>query len=457
MNNDNTALQPNDAHVPTQLSDAGNARIFAALNAASVRYSFASRKWLIWDGTRWVPDKTGEIFRIAKQTLNKLWKAAAKITDDDRRARMIRHALRSQAVSRITAMITLAQSEPGIPVIDSGLDSDSWLLNVGNGTLNLKTGELLPQRREDLITKILPVAYDPTAICPAWDAFLDCIMAGDQQRIRFLQKAIGYSLTGSVSEQVIFILYGSGANGKSTLIAVIHLLLGDYGLSTPTETLLVKSGSGIPSDVARLNGARFVSAVESEHGRKLAEALVKQLTGGDKITARHLYGEWFDFDPTFKLFLAVNHKPVIRGSDHAIWRRIRLVPFTVTIPPEKRDKDLINKLKAELPGILRWAVEGCMLWQSEGLEPPDSVKAATGDYQSEMDVIGDFIAECCDVVPDAKTPFKDLFFKYSLWSSKDGNDSLDQNDFARALAERGFTSGKNKALGRYRSGIRLKA
>jgi len=189
MNNGNTALQPNDPHVPTQLSDAGNARIFAAVNIENVRY------WLIWDGTRWIPDKTGEIFRIAKQTLNKLWNAAAKIPDDDRRARMVRHALRSQAVSRITAMITLAQSEPGIPVIDSDLDSNLWLLNVENGTLDLKTGDLLPHRREDLITKILPVAYDPAATCPAWDAFLNCVMAEDKNQIRFIQKAIGYSLT----------------------------------------------------------------------------------------------------------------------------------------------------------------------------------------------------------------------------------------------------------------------
>jgi putative DNA primase/helicase len=288
MSNANAASQPNDAHIPAQLTDAGNARIFAALNADTIRYSYTSRKWLIWTESRWVKDDTGEICRIAKNTLNKLWDHASAIPDDLRRRLIMRHALRSQGASRITAMITLAQSEPGIPVIDRDLDSDSWLLNVGNGTLDLKTGELLPHRREDLITKILPVAYEPAATCPSWGAFLDCVMAGDQQQIRFLQKAIGYSLTGSVSEQVIFILCGPGANGKSTLIAVIHLLLGDYGLSTPTETLLVKSGNGIPSDVARLKGARFVSAVESEHGRKLAEALVKQLTGGDKITARHL-------------------------------------------------------------------------------------------------------------------------------------------------------------------------
>jgi putative DNA primase/helicase len=438
------------------LTDTGNARIFAHRHGQDVRFCHDSKKWLVWDGQRWVTDRTGEINRRAKETAIHMMHSATRLKDVDRQSSLVKHALKSQYESRIRAMIALAQSEPGISVTEANLDSNQWLLNVQNGTLNLKTGQLGQHRREDLITNLAPVAYDKEALCPVWDRFLADIMGGDNDLIRFLQKAIGYSLTGSTREQVFFTLFGAGANGKSTLIAVIHLLLGDYGLSTPTETLLVKSGNGIPSDVARLKGARFVSAVESEHGRKLAEALVKQLTGGDKITARHLYGEWFDFDPTFKLFLAVNHKPVIRGSDHAIWRRIRLVPFTVTIPPEKRDKDLINKLKAESPGILRWAVEGCMLWQSEGLEPPDSVKTATGDYQSEMDVIGDFVAECCDVVPDAKTPFKDLFFKYSLWSSKSSDDSLDQKDFARALTERGFTPGKNNQLGRYRLGIRLK-
>jgi len=452
----NLVPQTKAARSSIHLTDTGNGKIFAHRHGQDVRFCHDSKKWLMWDGRRWVPDRTGEINRRAKETAIHMMHSATRLKDVDRQHSLVKHALKSQYESRIRAMIALAQSEPGISVTEADLDSDQWLLNVQNGTLNLKTGQLGQHRREALLTNLAPVEYDKKALCPVWDSFLTDIMGGDNNLIRFVQKAIGYSLTGSTREQVFFILYGPGANGKSTFIAAIHLLLGDYALSTPTETLLVKSGSGIPSDVARLKGARFVSAVESEHGRKLAEALVKQLTGGDKITARHLYGEWFDFDPTFKLFLAVNHKPVIKGSDYAIWRRIRLVPFTVTIPPEKRDKDLINKLKAELPGILRWAVEGCMLWQREGLESPDSVKAATGDYQSEMDVIGDFIAECCDVVPDAKTPFKDLFFKYTLWSSKDGDDCLDQKEFARGLAERSFTSGKNKALGRYRSGIRLK-
>jgi len=352
-------------------------------------------------------------------------------------------------------MVNLAQSEPGIAITESNLDTDPWLLNVSNGTIDLKTGTLRTHSRDDLITKLVPVPYKPTATCPAWDAFLNEVMGADQDKIRFLQKSIGYSLTGVTHEQVLFMFHGSGANGKSTFINIVHRLLGDYALTTPTDTLLVKRGGGIPNDVARLKGVRFVSAVETEIGRRLAETLVKQLTGGDRISARFLYGEYFDFDPTFKIFLAVNHKPLISGGDNAIWRRIRLVPFDVTIPPEKRDPNLNRKLESELSGILRWAVEGCLLWQKEGLQPPASVEAATGAYRSEMDVVGDFIDDCCEVVLGAKTSFGDLYGRYGSWSFKNGHEQLDRKEFAQCLDNRGFVAARNKALGRYRIGIRL--
>jgi putative DNA primase/helicase len=352
-------------------------------------------------------------------------------------------------------MIELAQSESGIPVVISDFDSDPWLLNVLNGTLELKTSKLRTHRREDLITRIVPVGFDSEARCPRWDSFLDEIMAGDRDMIKYLQKVIGYSLTGSNQEQVIFILYGSGANGKSTFVATIHRLLESYAKKTPTETLLVKNTSGISNDIARLNGARFVSADEAEHGRHLAESLVKQLTGGDKISARYLYSEFFDFDPTFKLFLDVNHKPIIRGSEHAIWRRIHLIPFNV-FTADKRDKDLLAKLQSELPGILRWAVEGCSRWQTDGLEPPQAVKSASTDYRSEMDVVGDFLREHCEVDANAKTPFKDLFDAYAKWTQRNEDGYPDSQEFARALSDRGFPPKRNNTLGRYRTGLRLK-
>jgi putative DNA primase/helicase len=420
------------------LTDSGNAKILVSVHGRDIRYCYDSAKWLVWDGKRWMEDGNGEIHRRAKDTAIKMLEHAAKVKNDDRRKAIVKHALRTQSERGLKAMIAVAQSEPGIFVQVDELDSDAWLLNTQNGTLDLKTGKLRAHKREDLITKIIPVRYDPKATCPIWNAFLKRIMDGNQDLIRFLQKAVGYSLTASASEQVMFIFLGGGANGKSTFIKVILSLLGDYALQTPTETLVVKKGNGIPNDVARLKGARFVAAVEAENGKQLAEVLVKQLTGEDKITARFLYREFFQFEPTFKLFLAANHKPTIKGTEHAIWRRIKPVPFNVTIPAEERDKQLGEKLRKELPGILRWAVEGCLLWQKEGLGDPESVIEATNEYKSEMDVIGDFIAESCEVAPEAKTPSNDLYRRYINWCLERGEAYLKHKEFGQELTARGF-------------------
>jgi putative DNA primase/helicase len=433
-------------------TDFGNAELFAKLYGNDIRYCYESRKWLVWDGKRWCEDNTGEIYRKGKLCIKRILRSALNTGDDE----LIKHSIKSQNAYRLRAMVELTQSEPGLQVAQSALDPDPWLLNVQNGTLDLRTAEFSEHKREDFITKIMPTKYDPQASCPAWNAFLEQVMPDNQAQIKFLQKAIGYSLTGITKEQVLFIFYGTGANGKSTFVNVIHSLLGDYAMNTPTETLLVKRAGGIPNDVARLRGARFVSANEAEHGKYLAEALVKQLTGGDKITARFLYGEYFDFDMTCKLFLIVNHKPNIKGTDHAIWRRIHLIPFIVTIPQEKRDPGLTEKLKSELPGILNWALEGCKIWLQEGLEPPETVKSATKDYRVEMDLIGEFVAECCIEDMNAKTPFGALYERYKTWCAERNVDSLNPFSFATCLDERGFQPGKNKALGRFRYGIRLR-
>ena len=279
------------------------------------------------------------------------------------------------------------------------LDTDPWLLNVENGTLDLRTGQLHRHRPDDLITKVAPVHYDPEAVCPTWDMFLKRIMAGDEALVHYLQKIFGYSLTGVAREQCIFLAYGGGANGKSTAITAVTSVIGAYAQHTPTETLLVKRNDGIPNDVARLHGARLVTAAEAECHRRLAEALVKQLTGGDKIAARFLHGEWFEFTPGFKVVLAVNHKPAIQGTDHAIWRRIRLIPFTVTIPAKEQNKTLSEKLHAGNAGILRWAVDGCLAWQQDGLDPPSAVSEATAAYRDEMDTVGAFSRNAASVIP----------------------------------------------------------
>jgi putative DNA primase/helicase len=451
-----TSVEPKNSTPIKYLTDLNVASFLVKLHGKDIRYLHPAGRWLVWDGKRWGEDSTGEIVRRAKHTTLIIREIVKTIQDDDERARLLKRTLVIQGEPRIKAMINLAQSEQGIPVTADKLDSNPWLLNVQNGTIDLKTAELRPHKQENLITKLTDVPYNRNAACPVWEGFIQHIMNNDADLIRFLQKFVGYSLTGNTAEQVMFMLYGNGANGKSTFIATLLSLVGDYGLQTPTETLLNRRENAMSNDIARLRGARFVSAVESEHGRKLAEVQVKQLTGGDVITARFLYHEFFQFIPEFKLVLAMNNKPTIEGADHGIWRRIRVIPFTVTIPPEEQDKNLGEKLKKELPGILRWAVEGALLWQKEGLQAPESVKAITETYRSEMDVLDDFIKERCDISdPTAETPFKELYFSYQDWCIPEDEEPISKKEFAQRLTERGFNHGRN-SFGRFRLGIRLK-
>jgi len=432
------------ARVNESLTDLENARRFAEAHGKDLRYVSKSHRWIVWDGKRWRPDDTGEVQRRAKATVRALYGVACGISDPDKRAKARKYALAAQHAGRIAGMIELARSEPTIPVTPEALDTDPWLLNVENGTFDLRAGQLREHRREDLITKIAPVQYDPAAKCPTWEAFLRRVMADDAGLIRYMQKAVGYALTGDVREQCLFIAHGTGANGKTTTFTTVAAVIGGYAAHTPTETLLVKRSDTIPNDVARLHGMRFVTAAEAECHRRLAEALVKQMTGGDKMAARFLHGEWFEFTPTFKLFLAVNHKPIVQGTDHAIWRRIRLIPFTVTIPESEQDKTLPEKLRAESAGILRWAVEGCLLWQREGLEPPRAVTEATADYRDEMDTVGAFIDECCVRDPKAETPTPRLYDAYSLWCAANEEKAMSKADFGARLAEKEFTPGRTK-------------
>lgn len=348
-----------------KLSELGNAERLVARHGKDIRYCHEWNKWLIWTGTHWQIDLTGEVERRAKETIRAIYSEVAETEDEEKRAALAKHAAKSETNRAISAMVELAKSEPGIPVLSDQLDSDIWLLNCKNGTLDLRTGELRPHNRKDYITRIIPTEYNPYADFEEWAKFLHRIMNDNAELISFLQRAVGYSLTGSTREQCLFMLYGCGANGKTTFLEAISDVLAGYAQRTPTDTLLAKDTSGISNDIARLKGARFVVASEVEEGKRMAESLVKQMTGGEKMTARFMRAEYFEFMPHFKLWVGTNHKPVIRGTDQAIWRRIKLIPFNVTIPPEERDKNLLNKLRREMPGILNWAVMGCMDWQKK--------------------------------------------------------------------------------------------
>ena len=449
------SLNGHGAHQPPRfnLTDLGNAARLVHRHGRNLRYCWLWRKWLVWDGQRWVKDDSGEVYRLAKHTVATIYQQAAAAPDDETRKALAKHAMRSEAGTRIKEMVDLARSD--VPVMPGELDASPDLLNTESGTIDLRTGELREHRREDLITKIAPVDYDPEAVAPAWEAFLERVLPGEELRA-FVQRAVGYSATGDTSEQCMFINHGGGANGKSTFQEALSAALGDYAMRTPTEMLLARRSDGVPNDVARLKGARFVSASETEEGRRLAESRIKDLTGQDTITARFMKAEWFDFAPTHKLWLSTNHKPEIRGTDAAIWRRIRLVPWAVTIPPAEQDKKLPIALRHELAGILAWVVRGCLQWRREGLQAPDEVRKATGEYRAEMDVLAGFLVECCELDTGHWEYAKDLYECYKRWCDENGERPEPQRKFGGRLGERGFQRdrGGSRGAGIWR-GVRL--
>jgi len=422
------------------LTDLGNAERFVAQHGENIRYCYLWGKWLGWTGTRWGRDDAGLVHRLAKKTVRSMYREASDAEDEERRKAIAKHASRSEGADKIKAMLELARSE--VPVAPDELDSDPWLLNASNGTVDLRTGAMREHRREDLITKLAPVEYEPNATAPTWEAFLERVLPSEELRT-FVQRAAGYSATGDTSEQVMLINHGAGNNGKSTFQEALAAALGDYSMRAPTEMLMAKRAGGVPNDVARLKGARFVAASETEEGRRLAESLVKDLTGQDTISARFMRAEWFDFRPTHKLWLSTNHKPEIRGTDNAIWRRLRLVPWTVAIPPAERDRKLAEKLRNELPGILGWVTRGCIDWRREGLQAPAEVRKATAGYRSEMDVLGDFLADRCFRGERLQVGKDELYKAYQMWSEAAGERMETKRKFGMLLKERGIEDGRN--------------
>lgn len=435
-------------------TDLGNAMRLVRLHGRDIRYCHAWRKWLIWDSRRWKIDDRGRIKRKAKDTVFKIYRELEKCSDKKSRQRLFSHAIKSESDMRIRAMLSLAESELGISVIPDELDKNPWVLNCENGTLDLRTGILNAHNKDDLITKICPVSYKEDVECPKWLKFLNTILDQNQDLIGFIQRAVGYSLTGITREQCLFFLYGIGANGKSTFLEVILALLNDYARRSDFATFLVKYSDSIRNDIARLKGARFVSAIETSEGKRLAEGIVKQLTGQDRVAARFLRQEHFEFLPEFKIWLAANHKPTIIGTDYAIWRRMKVIPFTVTIPEKLQNPNLANELKEELPGILTWAVEGCLTWQEIKLKEPKEVKSATAKYKADMDIIGDFLKDFCTISGDSEIAKGDLYKKYAKWCEETGEKKMSNKKFGMCLLERGFEE-RREGKKRYWVGIEL--
>jgi putative DNA primase/helicase len=441
------------------LTEMGNAERLVYRNGRNLKYCIEFEEWLLWNGSTWIEDKKKQIERIAIKTFREIFTDASTEEDMERRTQLVKWAQSSEKSS--TFLNSIARAEAMLPISQEELNKDGYLLNCSNGVVDLKTGELMPHNRDFLMTKNTHIEYQSHSDCPTWIGFLESIMKDDegnikQDLIEFLQKAIGYTLTGDTSEQVAFFLWGTGRNGKSTFINIVKEILGDYGKQTNSDTFTSKmNDNGINNDVARLHGARFVSAVESEDGQKLSESLIKQLTGGEPITARFLRKEFFEFIPEFKIFFTTNHKPIVKGDDEGIWRRIRLIPFTHTIPKENVDKQLPEKLRKELPGILKWAVDGCIKWQQEGLGEPEEIKAATDEYKEEMDLLSNFLDECCVSIPDAKVAVNDIHKVYMKWAEENGEYPMKQRAFSSRLQLRGFSKRKSTGNRTFFFGIGL--
>lgn len=448
---------------PTPYGDLYNAEQFARFYGNDFRYCERLGGWFWWCRTHWRLCEQGEVEQHARKALRQLGHEAADRNDGE----LLQHVGKSlKRHSHLTNMLADARSLAVFQADHDAFDVDPWLLNCANGTLDLRSGLLHVHQREEMLTRCLAIPYEADAACPRWQVFLWRIMGGSQpeaftpaaderaQRlIDFLQRAIGYSLGGDTVEDCLFLLYGSGRNGKSRFLGAIHNMLGPYAKTAQMSSFLHQEKETVRNDLADLQGVRFVSAIEISEGRHLSEGLLKQLTGSDRIKARFLFHEYFEFLPQFKLFLAFNHKPEVRGTDLAIWERIKLIPFTVTIPEEERDKHLSTHLRAELHGILAWAVQGCLAWQKDGLQVPDDVRQATEEYREEMDHVGRFIAERCLIgIGYVCTPSQ-LMNAYVLWCKNEGESPLTQNAFGRELTRRGYHLSAEK---RSREGIGIR-
>ncbi|HEY1189887.1 MAG TPA: phage/plasmid primase, P4 family [Gemmata sp.] len=448
------------------LTDLGNARRLVDKHGHDLRFSHPQSQWFAWDGTRWAHDDTGEVTRRATDTVTGMFSEAAGLASAESRTKLVQHALKSQAARAIGAMVLLARSEPSIPVRPDDLDANPWLLNCPNGTVDLRTGEVREHRRGDLITQMAPVPFDPAARCPTWEGFLAKVFpasvespdaGGHPGLIGYIQRLLGYGLTGDIREHTLPIFWGGGSNGKSTLIETVAAVFGQaYWCAAPEGMLMIRRGEAHPTELARLYRKRMVAATETEEGARLNVSLVKRLTGGDTVTARFMRQDFFEFAPTHKLIMATNDRPRIPSGGHGIWRRVALVPFNVKFwkaelgesGPEllRADGTLPGRLRAELPGILTWIVRGCLEWQRTGLNPPDEVRAATGEYRDQQNTIGQFLAEKTLTEKGAELTVKDLYSAYLVWCDGYGEQPIGKIRFNEAVSkENGWSRRKSEA------------
>jgi len=441
-------------------TDLANAERFSSQHRENVRYCFTQNSWLVWNGKVWERDAEGAVTELAKRTVRSIYDEAGKAPTKEQRSEISRHARASESRRAIVDMLTLARSERGIPIRQERLDSERWLLPLQNGTYDLKEDLFREHRREDYFTRLAPVSFDGEADCPRFLEFLQKIMSsfdqdGRDRVIAFLQKLFGICLTGDVGCQRIFILWGGGQNGKSTLINTILGVLGPFATRIDTEILLQKNYSQHPTGLTDLYGTRLAWTSETGDGRRLAEDQVKSLTGGDNIRARRMRENFFEWQPSHKLLLLTNSRPSIRGRDFAIWRRICLIPFTYKIPPEERIDNYENILLEERSGILNWCLDGLRAYRENGLSEPEEVRSAVQQYQQEEDILAPWLEERCLLGPDYHTPAAVVRESYEAHCQERAVEPIGKPTFWRLLTELGIEASKQRGS-RYRDGIGIK-
>jgi putative DNA primase/helicase len=431
----NPAAEDDDS-IPPLFTDESLALRFTQRHMHELRYVAPWGKWMIWTGKVWAIDNTKRVFDLARAICRQ---AAAECPKDSTAANIA-------SAKTVAAVERLAQADRHHAATVDQWDADPLLLNTPAGIVDLRTGKMMPHDPKAYLTKI--TAVPPTGDCPQWRRFLDRITNGDKELQAYLQRVAGYGLTGITREHAMFDGYGTGANGKGTFLNAVTGVMGDYAAVAQMETFTASFGDRHPTELAMLRGARFVTAQETEEGRRWAESRIKALTGGDPITARFMRQDFFTFTPRFKLFIVGNHKPALRSVDEAIRRRLNLIPFNVTIPPEERDPDLPEKLRAEWPGILAWAIQGCLQWQELRISPPAAVLDATTEYLDGEDAMGLWIAECCKVAPGRYDTTAALFASWKQWAEQAGEFVGSQKRFSQALQSRGFSPQRQAMTGK---------
>jgi putative DNA primase/helicase len=445
IGNDLAELSDRIESLPPQFSEEALALRFTRKYEGELRYVAGWGRWMYWDGVRWREDDTLAVFDRCRAICRH---ASAECGDAKERV-----AMKIAGAQTVAAIERLARADRRHAALVEQWDADPWLLNTPAGTIDLRTGEMFRHRRDDNITRI--TAAGPGGDCPLWLLFLERVTGGDSELRSFLQRMVGYALTGSTREHALFFLYGTGANGKSVFLSVVSELLADYAKTAPVSSFTASANEQHPTDLAGLRSARLVTATETEDGARWAESKIKVLTGGDRISARFMRCDFFEFTPKFKLVIAGNHKPSLRSVDEAIRRRLHLVPFTVTIPKEERDPSLAEKLRAEFPGILSWAIQGCLAWQEEGLNSPAAVREATTDYLDSEDAIGRWLEDRCVIDEKRWTAAGTLFANWQAWCDDTGEREGSQKHFAQQLEARGFQRHRtNRAKGFTGIGLR---